>query len=252
MNHSELKKHGDCFEHADWCVVFGYRSLQLPDIQNLTSKKICILHQVHGDQLVYASPRQLLAADAHWTQEKDQLLIVKTADCIPLFIVDTNTGVMSGIHSGWRGVDQQIVLKTCRRLSLQPKTVKIFVGPHILMKSFEVQENVARSLFFNNEFPSKILNLKFSNSEKHDEFQKLTKFNENDVIIKTNDRFYINLYALSLWQLFLCDIFPQQVTFLDRDTATDNRYCSYRRDKALYSQSDQHRNYSFIFKKKAL
>ena len=232
---------------GDFCIGFGHRDLEMDQIQKITGKQMCTLQQVHGDQLVYASPSQISIADAHWSQEKDHLLIIKTADCQPILLADSTTGAFAAIHAGWRGVEQEITLKTLRRLSWNPSGVFVFVGPHILMQSFEVQEAVARSLLSSNSIPSSILQMRTDVSNLFEEFRSIINYKESLLIEKKNDKYHINLYLMTLWQLFRFGIRPDQVKLLERDTMTDDRYWSYRRDKHKERRDGSLRNYSFIY-----
>ncbi|MBY0314388.1 MAG: polyphenol oxidase family protein [Bdellovibrionales bacterium] len=244
---NEFSHLAEMYSCGDFRIGFGHRDLDLSQIQKITGKQICSLKQVHGDQLVYASPSQISVADAHWSQEKDHLLIIKTADCQPILMLDSTTGAFAAIHAGWRGVEQEVTLKTLRRLSWNPSGIYVFVGPHILMQSFEVQEDVARSLLSSNSIPNSIFQMQTDFSNLFEEFQLTTKYQESLLIHKKNDKYHINLYLMTLWQLFRFGIRPEQVKLLERNTMTDDRYWSYRRDKNKERRDGGLRNYSFIY-----
>ena len=43
-------------------------------------------------------------------------MFVKTADCVPVLIVEKNSRMVAAVHAGWRGVQQEITVKTCVRM----------------------------------------------------------------------------------------------------------------------------------------
>ena len=96
------------------------------------------IQQTHSDKLV-ASSTQASQADAHWTANKKTGLLIATADCIPVMILDKSTQTIAAVHAGWKGICNQITYKTLLALSTQDSTTKdfcIWIGPHILKSSF--------------------------------------------------------------------------------------------------------------------
>ena len=94
----------------------------LSQYTNTEFHNIFFLKQVHGNRLCYihkesqkrkqVAPHSYYAqGDALYTQEKEALLVVRTADCLPFFVIMENRrGSLFGlIHAGWRGLKQQIV-----------------------------------------------------------------------------------------------------------------------------------------------
>ncbi len=68
--------------------------------------------------------------------EKKHNLAVLTADCTPILFLGKIGNAM--VHAGWAGIKNQIALdKKIQELDVHT----IFLGPHIRLKNFEVQEN---------------------------------------------------------------------------------------------------------------
>src|ERR671937_1314273 len=61
-------------------------------------------HQVHGSRAVEARAGDRPDADIVFTHDPDIGIAIQTADCIPLLIVDSRTGVTAAVHAGWRGL----------------------------------------------------------------------------------------------------------------------------------------------------
>ena len=125
-------------------VVYGTKYLKKSDLNTLfPNYQMCFVNQVHGNKVVPAQDKNFIKADAHWTQDKYKALIVQTADCLPVFMI--NKHQVCAIHAGWRGVENKISLKALECFSDTEK-LEISVGPHISKKSFIVDEDVALKL----------------------------------------------------------------------------------------------------------
>jgi len=124
------------------------------------------LRQIHSDLAcgVSAHTQSTIGgdppkADALFTREPGVLLIVQTADCVPILLADTKQRAIAAIHSGWRGTVQRIAQKTLGRMQMEfgtrPRDVVAAIGPCIGQSCYEVGSDVAK------EFHAK-----FSNSRE--------------------------------------------------------------------------------------
>lgn len=137
------------YEDSTVGVFFGKalatRSLienEFPDIQFMK------VQQTHSDVIVHANTN-LQTADAHWTQEKKTALLISTADCMPILIYNNATKTVAAVHAGWKGVCNQITVKSLKALSTENSTAsdfEIWIGPHIMPDSFEVKSDVLNQL----------------------------------------------------------------------------------------------------------
>lgn len=100
------------------------------------------LHQVHG-KLVIPSSLEIQQADGHYTSKTNQALVIKTADCMPVFATDGET--IWGIHIGWRSLALKILSQAFSK-HLSPQDLKLFVGPHIHQQAFQLDEASAKKL----------------------------------------------------------------------------------------------------------
>ncbi|MEO5666547.1 MAG: polyphenol oxidase family protein [Bdellovibrionota bacterium] len=69
-------------------------------------------------------------------------LMVKTADCAPIVIVDRESQALAIIHAGWRGLAKGIHTKLFKQGHFQPKTTWVWVGPCMSGTGFEVREDM--------------------------------------------------------------------------------------------------------------
>jgi YfiH family protein len=81
--------------------------------------------------------------DALWTDQKSVALGIKTADCLPVSLIDPQRGIIANIHSGWRGTVAGITVVTLDAVPLDPASSFAYLGPSIRVCCFEVGEEVA-------------------------------------------------------------------------------------------------------------
>lgn len=211
------------YEDASVDVFFGKalatRSLienEFPDIQFMK------VQQTHSDIIVPANTN-LQTADAHWTREKNTALLISTADCMPILIHNNATKTVAAVHAGWKGVCNQITVKSLKALSTEKSTAsdfEIWIGPHIMPSSFEVKADV--------------LNQLLAASYGSDKSRYFTD----------GDSIHVDLKSIVLSQISASIGFGFNHTELNLDTLTTFFLNSYRRDKENLG-----RNLSFIYLK---
>lgn len=91
--------------------------------------------------------------DALVSDMENILIGVKTADCVPVLIGDTNTKAFAAIHAGWRGTVNSIVVKAIEQMrenyNTNTKDLICAIGPAASCRSYEVGAEVI------NEFEEK-------------------------------------------------------------------------------------------------
>jgi len=89
-------------------------------------------------------------ADAVITSEKDVLLGVKVADCVPVLIHDMVRDVCAAVHAGWRGTADGIVSRTLEMMFkhyyCDPDDLVIAIGPAIRWCCYEIGEDVLNAV----------------------------------------------------------------------------------------------------------
>lgn len=117
---------------------------------------IASLKQIHSTQvLVFDSPVNAGVmsqgeGDALLTNQSQLLLVVRTADCVPVLLIDHETGVIGAIHAGWRGAVGGIVPKTIQtcveHFGSHVSQLHVAIGPSIGPCCYEVDAQVLEPL----------------------------------------------------------------------------------------------------------
>ena len=214
---------GFWFESAHVYAFFGKACAtrlliekEFPEIQFMK------VQQTHSDIIVHANTNSQ-TADAHWTQVKKTALLISTADCMPILIHNTVTQTVAAVHAGWKGVCNQITVKSLKALSTKQSTgldFETWIGPHIMPSSFEVKNDV--------------LNQLLASSYKADKTEHFTN----------GDSIHVDLKSIVLSQISASIGSGFKCLELNLDTLTAAYLHSYRRDK-----QNSGRNLSFIYLK---
>lgn len=120
------------------------------------------LKQTHGT-LVSTPQNRLsikggeIAADASVTNIPDEVLLIMTADCLPVLFSNSSGTVVGAAHAGWRGLCAGVLENTIAELlklsdDKNPTNFMAWLGPAIGPDEFEVGEDVV-SAFINSGSP---------------------------------------------------------------------------------------------------
>ena len=106
------------------------------------------LYQVHGNAVADAECGTRPEADGIVTTDRDVVLLVRTADCVPVLFADEAAGVIGAAHAGRKGMAVGVVPATIARMrALGATRITAWVGPHVCGKCYEVpaemQEEIA-------------------------------------------------------------------------------------------------------------
>lgn len=100
------------------------------------------LQQTHST-IVLSTPFQSGSiGDASICREKQHVLAIKTADCLPILLAHQSGKEVAAIHAGWRGLCHGIIEKTLQKLSFPPNEYAAWIGPAICAHCFEVGDEV--------------------------------------------------------------------------------------------------------------
>lgn len=131
------------FDQFDWLVYgFGTRHSTPPD-------SISTLRQVHSDTVVLADGRKgcLGEGDALLSNTPGVTVAVKTADCLPILLVDGANRAVAAVHAGWRGTVRQIARRSVdamrQAFATRPADLLAVMGPGIGACCYEVGPEVA-------------------------------------------------------------------------------------------------------------
>lgn len=111
----------------------------------LNSDRFIALNQVHGTNVkiidtVPDTPQASLfnyagEADALITNIPDVFLVIQTADCQAVLMVDLKKKVVANVHVGWRGNTLNIIAKTIQTMqtnyNCNPEDIWVGIGPSL-------------------------------------------------------------------------------------------------------------------------
>lgn len=167
----------------------------------------CWLEQVHGARVVnnLFDPTNN-EADAIISRIKHQVLVIMTADCLPILLADKNGKEVAAIHAGWRSLSAGIIENTLQGMQTTRDDVCAWLGPCIGPHHFQVGKEVLQAF------------------ESIDE-------NAHNAFEKDGEKYLANLQLLASNQLTK---FGVKQIFQDKSCTFSNemRFFSYRRDQS--------------------
>jgi YfiH family protein len=107
------------------------------------------LKQVHSNQIVNANGIQQdeREGDGLITDEVGKSIGVRTADCVPILLLDCRRRAVGAVHAGWRGTVQRVALHAVERMRADflsdPRDLYAAIGPCIRDCCYEVGSEVA-------------------------------------------------------------------------------------------------------------
>lgn len=174
---------------------------------NIDPNRVTYQRQSHSTNLHYTDePTFFLDSDALYTDVREVYLGISLADCIPVFLYSPKAGVVSGIHSGWKGTRSKILTKTlirlCGEYKMTPSEFICYIGPGISGENYEVGKFV------------------------YDQFDEGSKFEKEG-------KFYVDLKKDNYNQLVKAGVPVRNIEVTEYCTYRDSEmFHSYRRDGA--------------------
>ena len=104
---------------------------------------IASMNQTHSDLIAFVESPRIYNSDGIYTEKPKLGLIVQTADCMPILLSDEKR--IGAIHSGWRGLKNNIVKKAIKKFDVNQLSISI--GPHAQSCCYEVKNDVKK--YFN-------------------------------------------------------------------------------------------------------
>ncbi|HWZ53417.1 MAG TPA: peptidoglycan editing factor PgeF [Candidatus Acidoferrales bacterium] len=125
----------------------GAGKMQVVALRQIHSDIVHVVSSANHRGAASDSPEVAPRGDALITREAGVLLVVQTADCVPILLADTKRRAVAAIHSGWRGTVRRIAEKTLGRMQMEfgtrPTDVVAALGPGIGSCCYEVGTEVA-------------------------------------------------------------------------------------------------------------
>ncbi len=126
--------------------------------QQLPHMQFIVANQTHSDHISIVSTSSEVGwrdastaiedCDALITNQKELMLTILTADCVPILLFDPKQNVVAAIHAGWKGTYKEIAFKTVQKMQSvfesNPKDIIAGIAPSIGSCCYEVGEDVAK------------------------------------------------------------------------------------------------------------
>lgn len=117
----------------------------------VAGSQMATMKQVHGDRVrIVGHGGDYLDTDGLVTAEPGVVLVVKTADCLPLILFDPVHSVSAAVHCGWRsltsGIAEKAVSLMASTFGSAPEDIAAAIGPSAGPCCYEIGDDVARFL----------------------------------------------------------------------------------------------------------
>ncbi len=146
---------------------------ELAGILGITADQLVFPRQTHTNSVAEISQvpgTELKETDALVSKQAGICLCVQTADCVPILLFDPVKGVISAIHSGWRGTVKKIAGIAVKKMEMNygtsPGNILALIGPSIGSEVYEVGGEVVEEVKKNIPNASKTLS-KGSKGKSH-------------------------------------------------------------------------------------
>ncbi len=181
------------FDQFDW-QTHGFGTRHAHPKADVTLRQIHsgIVRNAHG----LADREQ--EGDGLVSNESGLRIGVRTADCVPILLLDANHRSVGAVHAGWRGTAAQIVTAALAEMQADPSHIWAAIGPCIRECCYEVGSDVA------------------------DRFRAWTRARE-----KPDGKRNLNLAEANVRQLELAGVPASQIF--------DSQFCTYCQIETFYS-----------------
>jgi YfiH family protein len=195
----------------------------------LDPERVFGFKQIHSREVLAVEKRNPpeSEADGMVSADRETALCVTVADCLPVYLLDTESGAFGLLHSGWRGTG--IVLRALelmrRRWRTGPAAVAAVLGPCIDSCCYRVDEE--RAAAFENEFGAVPAGL---SAEDAASLKPVTRREQGPGGVSC----YLDLKAANIRLLAGAGV--RNIAVCGDCTFTDERLGSFRREGARYTR----------------
>ncbi len=167
------------------------------------------LQQCHGNKVITINNPDDIpgAGDAMVTKQKNIILGLQTADCVPILLYDSANAIIACAHAGWQGLLSGIVpnvLDVIKNLGGIDGAIDAVIGPAIYQISYEVDNKVYRKFIMQNN----VYKIFFITSGKR-------------------DHYLFDIIGLAKYQLLVHGV--QNIDIIGHDTYANDDFFSCRR-----------------------
>lgn len=142
---------GNTFFYSDKindCNFFSGFATKLTDNSKIISSFSPIsAWQTHSNNIKYLEQPEtnIKDIDGFITKTENLLLIVKTADCVPIIFADKKNKIIGVSHQGWKGTLEQMSIKMVNFLikyGAKKENLLVAIGPAICKKHYPVSADL--------------------------------------------------------------------------------------------------------------
>lgn len=136
------------FRHGFTTREIGADYARLAGVLAIDVSDIIIVKQIHS-ALVSLHPEKMIPeSDALVTATPGACVAVRTADCVPILVVDPVAGACAAIHAGWRGLVGGVIENTLglmkKSFGSGPENMMAAIGPALCQNCFEIGPEVSQ------------------------------------------------------------------------------------------------------------
>ncbi len=104
------------------------------------------MKQIHGKNVIILDKSEKIShvCDGVITREKNQVISILTADCIPVVISSICGSVICALHVGRKGAQYNIIKNACKILNKYNYEYQAWIGPAISKKYYLVDEKIIK------------------------------------------------------------------------------------------------------------
>ena len=115
-------------------------------LEAFSLQDLVVMDQEHGDEVhLVRNGERPDRGDGVILLEQNVAAIIKTADCLPVIIIEPDYPMAAIVHAGWRGTARKITQKAIKamiRLGARREKIVALLGPSIRACCYEVEEEV--------------------------------------------------------------------------------------------------------------
>lgn len=164
--------------------------------------------QIHSNKVWLVSDNKNHVTGDALVSQKKVFLSIKTADCLPILLYDSQQKIIAAIHAGWKGLKLGIIEKTVEKVvSIGGELHHVFctIGPHIRDCCYSVPYE--RVLQFNRD-----------------------KKRKGTFAQKRRLSWFLNLEAIAFSKLISLGVKKENIDIIPICTSCNRKFHSYRRD----------------------
>ncbi len=203
--------------------------------KEINYKNIIFAQQMHGSNIhicykkdklctnvniIHNKGKIIPKVDGLLTRKPGLVLVIRTADCVPVLFFDPRGKIVAAVHAGRKGLLDNIIPKTINTLKNKfhciPKDILVGIGPFIKKCCYNVNFNIKN------------------------EVKKIYPNDWKKFFQKRNNKIYLDLGEITYKQLLNSGIKKENIEDINLCTSCQNDlFFSYRKGKTIKEKSQR-------------